>query len=302
MGFFYEARQFIMKPICRFHCKITNFSVILHPLFFVNDAIVEPIISETFFLSAGETNAEKEMALTVLVSKFIDIATLHANSLHIGNPDMADKKAGWVLARLDISMKSLPLVNESYTISTWIEGFNRHFSTRCFEVTAADGTVHGQARSVWVVIDTFTHSNIGISHFSLPDELILGKSVNVPDRSRHIPKICQDVTDHEEKNCLRATVPPLEHTFLYCDLDYYRHVNTVRYVALLLNQFSLDFHDHHRIKGLELSFLHEAVYGKQNLLYRSDDTHNLSSAFSLNRKEDDTQLFFAKVFFENRSN
>ena len=81
---------------------------------------MKKVLSETFFLSAGETNAEQEMSLPLLVSKLIDIATLHANHLGIGNPSMKEMKAGWVLARLAVEIKDYPKVNENYTLSTWI--------------------------------------------------------------------------------------------------------------------------------------------------------------------------------------
>lgn len=46
------------------------------------------VFSQSFFLSAGEANAEQEISLALLTSKIIDIATAHANSLGIGNPSM----------------------------------------------------------------------------------------------------------------------------------------------------------------------------------------------------------------------
>jgi len=60
--------------------------------------------TESHFLSAGEVNAEGEMSLPILASKIIDIATAHANSLGIGNPDMPDTDMGWVLSRLTVEM------------------------------------------------------------------------------------------------------------------------------------------------------------------------------------------------------
>lgn len=65
---------------------------------------MQPIYEESYFLSAGETNAEQELSLPVLTTKIIDIATAHANSLGIGNPSMKEMKAGWVLSRLTIEI------------------------------------------------------------------------------------------------------------------------------------------------------------------------------------------------------
>ena len=63
-----------------------------------------PEFKQTFFLSAGETNAEQEISLPLLTSKIIDIATAHANSLGIGNPAMEARGCGWVLSRIAIEM------------------------------------------------------------------------------------------------------------------------------------------------------------------------------------------------------
>ena len=62
------------------------------------------VYSEKYFLSAGEANAEQELSLPVLATKIIDIATAHANSLGIGNPDMADIHSGWVIRKSTIPM------------------------------------------------------------------------------------------------------------------------------------------------------------------------------------------------------
>ncbi len=55
------------------------------------------VLTQQFFLSAGDVNAEGEMALTLLCTKLIDIATVHANALGVGNPSMADSGCGSVL-------------------------------------------------------------------------------------------------------------------------------------------------------------------------------------------------------------
>lgn len=259
-----------------------------------------PIYSETYFLSAGETNAEQEMSLPLLVSKFIDIATAHANSLGIGNPTMVDIKAGWVLSRLTVEMESYPRVNDSYKISTWIETFNRHFSLRSFKVESPDGKVYGYARSVWMVMDTVNHTNVGLSHLSLPDDMIDGTQAPIETQQRHVPIVSKDFQSELPKGALIATEKPFIYRFKYCDLDSYRHVNTVRYVVLLLNRFSLEEHDEAYVKRLELSFLHEARYGMETCVMRSDAPDSLLSSFQISNNADGTPLFFARLLRQPR--
>ena len=261
---------------------------------------MEALYKETFFLSAGEANAEKEMSLPILVSKIIDIATAHANSLGIGNPSMTHLNAGWVLSRLTIEMESYPEVNCDYSISTWIESFNRHFSERAFCISSPDGKVYGYARSIWMVMDTVNHSNIGLSHFSIPEELILGENPPIQKQAKHT-LIEERVNEETPKGVLAATHPIYVYRFKYCDLDFYRHVNTVRYVSLLLNRFTLEEHDEYFVRRLELSFLHEAKYGMEVQVLRSDNSADSLSSFLLRKVSDHTPVLYARIKREKRN-
>lgn len=257
---------------------------------------MEPLYTESFFLSAGEANAEQEMALPVLVEKLIDIATTHANSLGIGNPSMADMHAGWVLARLTIEMNEYPKVNDTFVISTWIESFNRHFSERAFSIASPDGKIFGYARSVWMVMDTRNHTNVGLRHFNLPKEYVLGNNPPIERQAKHALIVC-DENSEIQNGALSATCKPFDYKFLYCDLDSYRHVNTVRYVILLLNRFNLEDFDSSYVRRLELSFLHEATYGMETRLLRSDLSMSEGelSCFLLQKSSDSTPLLFARL-------
>lgn len=245
-------------------------------------------LSESFFLSAGETNAEDEMSLPLLVSKLIDIATAHANSLGIGNPDMPDPDTGWVLSRLTIEMTEYPAVNTEYTITTWVEDWNRHFSIRCFCISDSDGKPLGYARSVWMVLNTRTRANAGLGKLNFDKSLISTRPCPIERQAKHISIQSQDADTYR---------------FRYSDLDHYRHVNTVRYVSLLLNQFSLEKHDREMTGRLELSFLHEARYDmevKINREMRKDDDAEIYSFFLEDMSEDKTPVLYARLFFRPR--
>lgn len=204
--------------------------------------------TETYFAQAGEVNAERELSLPVLVAKMIDIATHHANSLGIGNPAMAHLGGGWVLSRLVIEMERYPKANEQYSLTTWVEGWNRHFSERSFAISDAAGECVGYARSVWMVLDMNTHESMGLSHLTPPDGMISERKASIARVGKH--------------RILEPSASDRTHIFRYCDLDFYRHVNTVRYVELLLNQFTLGEMDAAMVRRLELCFMHEGPYGE----------------------------------------
>ncbi len=254
-----------------------------------------PIYKELYFLTPGETNAEQQLSLPLLVTRLIDISTAHANSLGIGNPSMTHINGGWILSRLTIEMDSYPNVNSHYSISTWVESTNRHFSTRAFKIEDEDGAVLGYARSIWLVMDIFNHTNLGLSHINIPSDMIPGIEVPIAHQARHVPIVADPDDKSVAKGALVASYPPFIYTFQYSDLDFYRHVNTVRYVNLLVNQFSLEQHDASFVNRLELSFLHEAKYGMQTRLLRSDLESDMHSAFELCDTADSQPILFARV-------
>ncbi|MCH5240461.1 MAG: hypothetical protein J1F38_09575 [Muribaculaceae bacterium] len=258
-----------------------------------------PFLEKSYFLSASDANAEGELSLTTLTTNIIDIATDHANNLGIGNPSMENMKAGWILSRISIDLATTPKVNSHYILKTWIEDFNRHYSARCFSISSPEGDVYGYARTIWLVIDTETHKNLGLSHFDLPADVILGEKAPIPLQEKHFPIV--DLHEEPTGKAIKSTHPPFKYTFKYCDLDFYRHVNTVRYVTMLLNQFSLEEHDMTRVKRIELSFLHEASFGMKTVMMRADSSDDsLLSSFQLSNETDGSALLFARVKREKR--
>lgn len=203
--------------------------------------------SKKYFLIPGETNAQQEMSLGLLTSRIIEIATEHANHLNIGYANMDSRNLGWVLSRLTIEMKHYPRVNEYYNIITWVESWNRHFSERNFEIQNEKGETIGFARTVWMVINTKTHENAGTDPLIFDADLISERECPIERQSKLRPVECE---------------VPIEYKFKYTDIDFYRHVNTVRHIELLLNQFDIDDFDRYFIRRFEIAFMQEGIYGQ----------------------------------------
>lgn len=262
-------------------------------------APMEGTFERKFFISANESNPEGELAVNILTGHLIEVATAHANSLGIGNPDMAGMNAGWVLSRLTVEMHRYPKVNTDYTVTTWVEAMNRHFSTRAFEITDEDGTTAGYARSIWMVLNTETHENFGLSHLDLTRVPLPGRQCPIPLQARH-REIIEPGDAEPPKGALVANCPTRTYTFRYNDIDFYRHVNTVRYVTLLLNAFSLEEFDRNFLSRMELSFLHEGSFGETVEIMRHDNETQRHSAFSLVSRTRKTPILFARLTLSPR--
>lgn len=212
---------------------------------------MEKHFTQCFTVSAAECSAQGCLSLNSLVFRLITIATDHANSSGIGNPAMASMGAGWVLARLTLQMTAYPAAYSGYSITTWVETWNRRFSGRCFEITDAHGHTLGYSRSVWVVMGTDSHTNIGLAHLSLPDSIVSTKPCPIARQTKH-PVLSEDAPD----------VNVTRYTFQYTDIDFYGHVNTLRYLQLLQNRFPLSLYTSHLLHRFEIAFMHECHYGE----------------------------------------
>lgn len=202
-----------------------------------------------WFLTAGETDARGLMPVTLIAARAIEIATLHANSLNIGYSNLAEHRLGWVLARLTIEVTRYPAINETYSMETWIEGYNRYFSDRCYLMLDSEGRPAAHIRSVWVAIDMATRS--------LADLTELEREC-FPVATREC-----GVAKSPKPAAARGAEPErADYTFRYCDIDFNRHVNTIRYLDLVLNLRPLEFYDSHDIVRLDASFDHECYFGE----------------------------------------
>lgn len=203
--------------------------------------------SHTYLLTAGECDPESRLPMPLIVSRLIEVATEHANSWGVGYARLKEDGQAWVLSRVSVEMMRYPHVNDEYTITTWVESYNRHFSERNFCITDGSGEAIGYARSVWMVIDTSERVLCDISKLGYI-------SSNVSDRRSPMTQAerLQPVTE--------GSYNP--YTFGYIDTDSNRHVNSVSYIKILMNQLPLEFYDTHRFVRLDIAYLKECLFGE----------------------------------------
>lgn len=205
------------------------------------------VFSTDYFLTAGECNARGEMPLTLMAERIIEIATNHANHLGIGYANLFPKGAGWVLSRMSIEMTKTPVINDRYSISTWIESWTRLFSERCMRFYDSDGNTIGWARTIWAAIDFNTRRPVDLTEFGSKKLIAENMTCPIPRIKKHGPVAATEVENL---------------TFKYMDLDFNRHVNAVRYIEHILNLWPLSHYDQYHFDKFEITYLHECLAGQ----------------------------------------
>ena len=227
--------------------------------------------SKTYYLAAGECNPQGELPLTLLMTRIIEVATLHANSWGVGYERLIRDNQVWVLSRVTIEMNENPKVNTNYKLTTWIEDYNRHFSQRNMRIDDENGKPLGYVRTIWMVIDMNTRASVDIEKLGYIRENVSDIPCPIEPQSRLRPIEQGHAVDY---------------TFGYMDCDFNRHVNTVRYLALLMNMFDMDCYDHYFIRRMELSFIKETHYG-ETAQFVIDDSDSMESHMSITIDGDD---------------
>ena len=227
--------------------------------------------SMTYYLAAGECNPQGELPLTLLMTRIIEVATLHANSWGVGYERLIRDNQVWVLSRVTIEMNENPKVNTNYKLTTWIEDYNRHFSQRNMRIDDENGRPLGYVRTIWMVIDMNTRASVDIEKLGYIRENVSDIPCPIEPQSRLRPIEQGHAVDY---------------TFGYMDCDFNRHVNTVRYLSLLMNMFDMDCYDHYFIRRMELSFIKETHYG-ETAQFVIDDSDSMESHMSITIDGDD---------------
>ncbi len=224
------------------------------------------LLSETKTLTAAACNAQMELPLQSLVREIIDAATDHANALGFGYDRLLADGNAWVLSRLCVEMQRFPAVGDTYTLTTWIEATNRHFSTRNFEITDSNGTTLGHSRTVWAGIDIKTRRSVDLTGLQSLVDMSLDRQCPVapPARLRFASR--------------NPIVTP--YTVQVSDIDSNRHLTTARYVELAVNCLSLDDYDRCFPGRFDISFMKECRFGEALDISHSLDGSTLDVAIA----------------------
>lgn len=192
-----------------------------------------------------------------LGNQVLRASTLHAEAHGFGHTYMKAQHRGWVLARLILEVDELPMTGERYEISTWVKRIFGQFTDRLYSITGVDGRIYGHGTSTWALIDYTTRQPVnleelpdgGFSHVLLAEEVPVAR----PSRGR-----CTDSN------------PVLKHTAVYSDLDINGHVNSIRYIDMVLDTFPKEWHDHHRVARIEMSYGLEGYCGDRFHIFRDE--------------------------------
>ena len=202
-----------------------------------------------------------KLTMGVLGNHLLNCAGFHASERGFGIAEINENHYTWVLSRLAIELEDMPRQYEDFAIHTWIENVYRLFTDSNFELLDKDGKTIGYARSVWAMISMETRKPADL--FTLH-----GESLNqyVSDRECPIskPNRVKVVQDN----------PVAEYLTKYSDIDINGHVNSIKYIEHILDNFPMETFKEKSIRRFEMAYVAESYYGDTLSFYLEEKNEN----------------------------
>lgn len=154
----------------------------------------------------------------------------------------------WVLSRMALELDRRPAQYDPYHIATWISDYGRVLSTRNFPLTDGAGTEFGRAVTQWAMIDLTVRTAVDLSGVGRAHADAIVDEPSPTDKPRKI----LSVSPQQE----------VEHRVAYSDIDFNRHMNTMRYIDLMFDAMPLELVVSQRAMRIDIHFLHECRHGQ----------------------------------------
>ncbi len=185
-----------------------------------------------------------------LCNNILNVAGTDAQRKGFGVDVLGRKGHSWVLMRFAAEFDYRPEQFTSYDIATWISDYNRLMSTRNFTLTNGEGVEFGRAVSQWCMLDLETRQPLDMTTTA---EMHSQWMVDCPSPMERPRRVGAPATDNQSV---------FTHRVAYSDIDFNRHMNTLRYIDLMVDMLPIElFAEEHKLR-VDINFLHEARYGQ----------------------------------------
>ncbi len=206
---------------------------------------------------------------TTSISEYLqEVAGDHSNNMGFGYRQFVLKNMAWILSGIRIEIERLPKWEEEVLIKSWVVENDKFISRRDFSWYDKDGNTLLSASTKWILFDT------NIRRPQIVDRMGITVEMH-PDK-----KATNEVANIRNKITEGSIV---DYTVQYSDLDMVGHMNNTKYIQLLLNSYSPEFHKTNKLKTIDINFKTEAQFNDKlhlhtNIIENKKYYHELKRA------------------------
>lgn len=214
----------------------------------------------------------EESPIPNIVWNIVNSAGKAAIKIGCGVERLIEQGISWVLLRLKLEFVRTPEANEPLEIETYISDFNRITTTRNFIIRDANGEQIGVAISQWCLIDLEARRALDFTHLDNNYKQFVEDRPRLLELSRRIPAVGSDADS-------KGIITEYTHLASQEDIDFNRHVNTMRYIDLMVEMLPAEQISARTEFCFDIQFLHETRLGEL-LTIRREEILNIDDSDS----------------------
>lgn len=211
------------------------------------EEVVEGARKYDFTVISQDVDFTGHAKLSSVICNILNTAGEDARRHGFGIGELSKRNLGWVLSRICVEVDRNLSENEHYTVETWVTDYTTLRTTRCFRLIDAEGKCFGRAVSYWCLLDY-------VNRRPAPLE---GLKCFADTRITDVPLPCADPVKLRPLH----VDPCSSHKVKYMDIDFNRHMNTLRYVELMLDEMPIDFVSGGSPLRCDFHFMKETLLG-----------------------------------------
>lgn len=193
-------------------------------------------------------------------SYFQDAVANFFSDYNLASFDLQKENQSWIISNLKIDFcNQMPFWRTKVKISIWQRMIKGLRTLIDFTVEDESGNLVAKGSSSWSIINEETRR----------PEMLKDKLAEVPIVDEELYpdfKFVRLEPFYGETSALSQTIRSY-------DIDFNKHLNNVRYLAGAIETIPLEYRENHKIKNLEISFVHEVYYNEKlvGISHRQDN-------------------------------
>lgn len=205
------------------------------------------ISSYPFTIQPENVDFTLRASVASIISYMLNVAGTDAHRKGFGVEALQGHSFTWVLSRLAVDINTQPRQYSNIEIDTWVNEFNRLSSTRNFKMRIGEDVIAAGV-SQWCMLNMETRQAVDMTLLKDVYERAMvaePSPIAAPARLRDI---------ESQASVSRPVV--------YSDIDFNRHVNTLRYIDLIFDSLPIELIEKNNGMRLDINFIAEALYGE----------------------------------------
>lgn len=209
--------------------------------------IMAEITSYKYRVEPQDVDFTLRASVASIINYMLNVAGTDAHNKGFGVDVLQGASCTWVLSRLAVEVYRQPEQYADIEIDTWVNEFNRLSSTRNFRMRKGEELL-ASGVSQWCMLNMETRQVVDMSLLrDVYERAMVAEPSPIASPQR-----------------LRATeaAASMSRPVVYSDIDFNRHVNTLRYIDLVFDALPLELIEQNNGLRIDLNFITEARYGE----------------------------------------